>query len=119
LSATPLAKNKELQMGVYLYTLRAKTTNVEINGSVTPVHHMKYAVKPSVFGEDEAVETRYINAACRVEKKSQYFMLAGDKGHVEGEPVYQGDVKFWYDGNSLKATQVGVLKRKGRGWTVG
>ncbi|MBD3260568.1 MAG: hypothetical protein GF334_02650 [Candidatus Altiarchaeales archaeon] len=117
-------------MGVYIYSIRARSIKMEINGNVENVHMFQYLTKPwytgFLGGEDSG--TRLLKGRC-----DHYW---GDKGGtpefivcpsgdhpkrpqvMDGDPVFRWNERFigWdYDTPCFKrATHIGWVFKKGR-----
>ena len=111
-------------MGIYLYTFRAKTTNMTLTtGEVVGVHHLCYAYKLGSYTQASSrIEANYLRAAVdafRARTSSYVIVCDVKRGPTEGDPVYADmPSATWTDCDDLKATPVGFCHKVGRKWHV-
>jgi len=108
-------------MGVYVYTMRAKSTDIEIDGSKVKANLLSYAFKPYWCGEQSASFSRILTRAENfwAEHETPDVYVIGDK-FENGAYVRKGWPKYkasCYDTN-WPGEHIGYLKRVGRKWTI-
>jgi len=108
-------------MGVYVYTMRAKKGNVEIDGTKVEANVLAYAFKPYWNYDQPPLFKQILTRAENYweARKTPNFFVIGDK-FENGCEVR----KNWPDGKAAcydaewPGEHVGFLKKIGRSWTV-
>jgi hypothetical protein len=122
-------------MGVYVYTVRARSIKIAYDGQVFDANLMMFASRMMHDGfgcfssDDERKRYQlYLNRLDRAEAtaknlRSGYVVLAHDD--ADGKPIYNGasvyrgmDRGVWYDTDAIAGELVGYLVKRGRHWTV-
>jgi hypothetical protein len=124
-------------MGVYIYSIRAKTVQLAVSGTKVSAHLYSYAYRLTSmwrgdYGysgykltesntERNALSAFYGNSTIAVRKTVPY-VIVGDlkeRGGLEGSSVY-ADVTapIWYDTDKFPGTLVGWVRKVGRGYQL-
>lgn len=103
-------------MGVYLYTIRAKSHLVEINGEVVRAHELKFLFNGGSCFEPSRLQ-RAQWAACEKywEKRELPKYVVGVYKNIDiGDAVYRwtGKTPYWVDTDERPGEQVGELIEK-------
>lgn len=108
-------------MGVYVYTMRAASTNIQVDGTPVKANLLKYSFKP--FWDDEA-NKRFQRILTRAENfwdehETPDVFVIGDK-FENGAYVRRGWPKHtaWCYDSEWPGEHVGYLKKVGRTWTT-
>ena len=108
-------------MGVYVYTMRAKTANIEIDGTTVKANLLSYAFKPYYTMGLHPVQQRMLTRAATfwANKHTPYVFVIGDKfeNGCEVRKHWPAGKSSCYD-NEWPGEHVGFLKKSGRKWKV-
>lgn len=108
-------------MGVYVYTLRAKRANVNIDGTKVKANLLSFAFKPFWHDDQPAAFKRMLTRAETYweDRETPDVFVIGDK-FENGCPVRKSwpkDSSYCYD-SDFPGEHVGYLKKVGRTWVT-
>ena len=110
-------------MGVYAYSLRAKTRNVIIDGEAKTVHQLDYLFKPfrpNGFDICNLQKLMLGNAERYWEDRGmpEFVVFANDGKVEEGATIFKWGSKdpIWWDCDKIPGEELGTITKKGRRW---
>lgn len=112
-------------MGAYIYTMRAKNINIEIEGEAVKANLLKYAFKPYAFMYEDEQPKQFKMMLGRAEqywkrKETPEYFAVGDS-FENGCSVYKGwpKGKAWaYDEPDFPGEFIGWLKKVGKKFVI-
>ena len=112
-------------MGVYIYTLRAKNINIDIDGETIKANLLKFAFKPyaSLYPDEQPKVFKMMLGRAESywskNETSEYFVVGDD--FETGNMVYKGwrKGKAWaYDEPDFPGKPIGFLKKIGKKFII-
>jgi len=110
-------------MGVYIYTMRAKTANIQLNEFGPPItaNLLSYAFKP--YGWDEHPTNKRILSRAEnfwEDREAPEYFVVGDsfENGAELRTGWRKGSGWCYDTPDFPGEHLGYLKKVGRKWTV-
>lgn len=118
-------------MGIYIYSLRAKTVQLDVSGTKVPVHLYSYAYRYSSMWRGDYGYTGYKLTEANTERHAHNVMgdrttipyvIVGDfkdRGGIEGATVYANVTSpVWFDTDKFPGTVAGWVRKVGKGYVL-